>query len=266
MRKWWLAIAVMPVFAAAPASAWSQVELRGTQQDVLWLHSTKTGAAAAPVAVLFLPGDGGYRGAAKEMATTIAASGYDVAVWDTKRYLTSFTAKSGGLAVTDVGPDFAAMRQALVPRERPVILIGWSQGAAMSVVAAASAEGKAAFVGTILLALPDAGALAWRWRDNFSYLTGGKPGVPHFDTEPYLSQMAPLPTAVIQAGRDRFTARAVSRRLLSHLRHPRHLRTLEDASHDFGPDRSAMYRELSQAVHWIERHAHPAARPQAATR
>jgi dienelactone hydrolase len=229
---------------------WKDVALRGSQQHVLHLPGKHTHHTA----ILFLPGDGGWRGAAKDMAAAIATSGYDVFVWDTKHYLTSFTALQGQLHENEIGPDFAAMRRTLVPNaHQPVVLVGWSQGAAMSAVAAASPEGKAAYAGAILLALPDAGVLAWRWKDNLTYLTGKLPNEPAFSTENYLGQMSPLPAAVIQAGKDRFTAKQVSQRLISRMHRPRRVRTLEDAEHDFGPNRSAMYHELNAALLWITR-------------
>lgn len=242
---------------AAGVTHWSHVDLRGTQQDVLHLPAPASGRSHISAAILFLPGDGGWRGAAKEMASTMANSGYDVYVWDTKHYLASFTAKQGALKEGEIGSDFAAMRRALVPdAARTVILTGWSQGAAMSAVAAASPEGKQVFAGVILLALPDSGVLAWRWKDNFASLTGRAPNEPSFRTEPYLSHLSPLPTAVLQAGRDRFTAAHVSRQLLSHLRRPHRIHTFDEAGHDFGPDRSAFYRALNLALEWIDRREH----------
>jgi pimeloyl-ACP methyl ester carboxylesterase len=243
------------VCALAPAAlipGWNEVRIRDVAQDVLRIpaHSPRQSAS-----VLFLPGDGGWRGAAKDIAQAIAGSGYEVYVWDTKRYLASFTRGKSTLREEQIASDFAAMRVALgsTTNER-FVLLGWSQGAAMSVVAGASQEGKNAFAGVIALALPDAGVLGWRWRDNLCYLTGGTPKEPTFRTEPYLSRLAPLPTAVIQAGRDKFTPQAVSRRLLSHLRHPRRIRTLEEAEHDFDPERNRLFDQLRQSLDWITGH------------
>ncbi|MBY0506175.1 MAG: hypothetical protein K2X03_19820 [Bryobacteraceae bacterium] len=252
MTTRWLLWLWLPLPLVALSPGWNDVEVRGVRQEVLFL------AAKAPKhseAILFLPGDGGYRGAAKEMSRAMADSGYDVCVWDTKRYLSTFTARDGQLREEQLGGDFASIRAACVSGPgRRVILAGWSQGAAMSAVAGASPEGRHAFAGVVLLALPDTGVLAWRWKDSVAALWRGAPGGPQFATETYLARIAPLPLAVIQAGRDHFTPASVSKRMLASIRRPHHLRTLEDAEHDFGPNRGHMYEELNRALRWIQRH------------
>ena len=239
----------------AQGADWTQVDLRGEPQDILKI----TGAEPKRgVSVLFLPGDAGWRGAAKEMAQSMAGSGYDVYVWDIKRYLTGFTqGRRSTLTEEQIGPDAAAMRSAVAADpDKTVVLVGWSQGAAMSVLAAASQEGKRAFAGVIAMALPESGVLGWRWWDNLTWITRRPPHEPRFTTGPYLSRIAPLPVAVIQAGRDRFTPRMVSHRLLARLRRPRRIRTLEDAPHDFGPMRAALYQQVSESLGWILARVH----------
>src|SRR5512134_3496723 len=92
---------------AALHPGWNEVPIRDVPQDVLRIATPSPGKDTT---VLFLPGDGGWRGAAKDIAEAIAGSGYDVCVWDTKRYLTSFTRGRSTLREEQIAPDFAAMR------------------------------------------------------------------------------------------------------------------------------------------------------------
>jgi len=71
--------------------------IRGNEFALARLPSS---ANVSSVAVIFLPGDGGWRGTAVAMGRTIASWGYDVYGFDTKKYLAAFTISGafGGLA------------------------------------------------------------------------------------------------------------------------------------------------------------------------
>jgi type IV secretory pathway VirJ component len=56
--------------------------------------------------VLFVPGDGGWRGFAIVVAERMASWGYDVYGLDTSNYLESFTHKDDHLREADVMSDF----------------------------------------------------------------------------------------------------------------------------------------------------------------
>lgn len=251
MRGWWAgAIALYGLTGGPLHEGWNEVRIRGMAQHILRVDSVP---GAARAAVLFVPGDAGYRGAAREMARKLAENGRTVYVWDTKRYLESFSKHGGSLSTEDFGRDFRSMRLAIEPdRSARVLLAGWSQGAAMSVAAVAEEAPDPAFQGLLVLALPERGALRWDWVAGWVSLFGGTPAGPEFDTEPFLPMLRGFPVAVIQAGNDRFTARSVSRRFFLRLRHPHRARMLPSARHDFGPDRSELYAMLESDLEWLE--------------
>src|SRR6185295_8774725 len=67
-------------------SAW----VRSQAQDIYFYPAQ----GALRGSVLFVPGDGGWRGFAIDIAQVIAQGGYDVYGLDTKRYLESFTGRT----------------------------------------------------------------------------------------------------------------------------------------------------------------------------
>jgi pimeloyl-ACP methyl ester carboxylesterase len=233
--------------AAALTPGRNAVTVRGQQQDIYYFP-----ASAKPPRgkILFTPGDGGWRGAAITIANQIAAWGYDVYGWDTKRYLRSFTSDTAVLSEADVARDFHAVASTLAGVD-PVLLVGWSQGAAMSVLAAASARGeRPVFAGIVAIGLPETGVLGWRWKDDLTYVTKKEPDEPKFRTAKYVSEVAPLPFCIVQAGNDGYTPVATLDALYAGARPPRRLMVVPGASHAFSGHESEFYSRLREGLEW----------------
>ena len=84
--------------------------------------------------------------------------------------------------------DFAAAGS----RARP-ILVGVSEGAGLSVLAATDPATRTAIGGVIGLGLPDINELGWRWKDSLIYITHGTPNEPTFSTASVIGRMSPSP-------------------------------------------------------------------------
>ena len=95
--------------------------------------------------------------------------------------------------------DFAAAGS----RARP-ILVGVSEGAGLSVLAATDPATRTAIGGVIGLGLPDINELGWRWKDSLIYITHGTPNEPTFSTASVIGRMSPSPLAVIHSTHDEF--------------------------------------------------------------
>ena len=116
--------------------------LRGQPQEVYFFPAAPDSGRPAQK-VLFAPGDAGMWGTSVEMAKTIASWGYDVYGLDTKDYLSSFTGKTT-LKETEVMSDFRALARWISHgRPDPVILVGWSEGAGLCLLAAVPPENVA---------------------------------------------------------------------------------------------------------------------------
>ena len=140
------------------------VTIRGRSQSPTVRHARRG-------SVIVSSGDGGWI-TASHVAEVLAAKGYFVVGFDVKAYLESFTSGTTTLGTGDEPNDFEVLAEfaARATTSQP-ILIGVSEGAGLSVLAASDARMKAAIAGVIGLGLPDLNELGWRARDMLIYLT-----------------------------------------------------------------------------------------------
>jgi Bacterial virulence protein (VirJ) len=226
----------------------SAVTLRGREQR---LHLY--GAAAGPP-VLVTSGDGGWVHLAPRIAELLAARGYAVAGLDAKAYLSSFTKGSETLAAGDVSTDF---RQ-LVGFARHgrtadrVLLVGISEGAGLSVLAAANAGLQSSIQGVLGLGLLDENELGWRFRDSIIYWTKGIPREPLFRASDFIPRLGPVPLAEIHSTADEFAPLAKTRLLMQLPGGPKRQWVVTAADHRFSDDQGGLERSLDQALAWIE--------------
>jgi type IV secretory pathway VirJ component len=246
------AVLASTVYAfAAPARAQSTetVTIRGRSQ-VLRIYGARGGP---PVVVS--SGDGGWIHLAPHAAEVLAASGCFVVGFDVKAYLSSFT--SGGTTLRpDEVPgdyrrlaDFAARGSVLKP-----ILVGVSEGAGLSVMAASDPATKAAIAGVLGLGLPDVNELGWRWKDALIYLTHRVPHEPTFHTSALVDRVAPAPLAVIHSTRDEFVPLTEVQQVLAAAREPKKLWIVNASDHRFTSNLPEFDRRLLEAVAWISEH------------
>lgn len=246
---WLLLLAAGALWGAdgpALAAGRNRLDLRGQPQDVYYYRPAQT---AGKGAVLFLPGDGGWRGFAVDMAESLARAGFDVYGWDVKQYLSGFTRGKQTLREREMGEDVARLAASLRTRGR-ITLVGWSQGAAMAVLAAGTPENQRTFSGAVLLGLPEAGVLGWRLADNLSYLTKGEPNEPKFATAPYLRRVAPLRLGMIHSSQDEYVTAETARKLFGLAAEPKRLDVVEARDHRYSGGRADFFRVLEEQVRW----------------
>jgi pimeloyl-ACP methyl ester carboxylesterase len=244
----WLTPATLAAGEAVPQA----FVLRGEIQHLF--HIPAHGPAQSRPPILFVPGDGGWRGAAVDMGRMLAALGYEVYGFDVRRYLTGFTKRSGVLTEDQVASDMQqVVAQVASWSHAPVVLVGWSQGATMVVLAAARTGHKEMVGGVLTIALPEAGFLGWRWRDNLLALLRREAHEPEFQVAPLLPQVAPIPTWMVYGTRDRITPASAARRLVSLARRPRRRREIQGGNHRLGGHRAELFASLRSGLAWLER-------------
>ena len=237
-------------YATGPVSQTIQtLELRGRPQK-LRLYGARGGP---PVVVS--SGDGGWIHLAPHVAEVLAAKGFFVVGFDTRAYLESFTAGQRTLSQGDEPADYQAIVE-LAGRgaSRKPILIGISEGAGLSVLAATDPGTKRAIAGVIGLGLGDLNELGWRWRDALIYLTHGTPNEPAFSVAAMAGQVSPLPLAAIHSSRDEFVPLAEVERLLDAARDPKKIWVVPAADHRFSDNLAELDRRLLEAITWIRGH------------
>lgn len=118
------------------------------------------------------------------MAQTMASWGYEVYGLDVKKYLGSFTSDNVKLKETDVMADYRRLAQWMANgKEEKIMLVGWSQGAGMNLLAGTPADNKKIFTGMICIGLTPECVLGWKFSDEFADAFKKMPNEPKFRSE-----------------------------------------------------------------------------------
>lgn len=206
----------------------------------------------APVVVA--SGDGGWIHLGPKVAGLLARNGYFVVGLDSRQYLSVFTSGSVTLKAEDVPGDFKLLADYAASKgngAKPV-LVGVSEGAGLSVLAAVDPLLKPVLSGVIGLGLPDINELGWRWRDSIIYLTHKVPNEPTFSVEQIIDRVAPLPLAALHATGDEFVSVPIIRRMMSKAREPSRLWVIQASDHQFTGNQKEFEARVIEALAWIK--------------
>jgi fermentation-respiration switch protein FrsA (DUF1100 family) len=249
-----LLLSVVTVTTAIGADSTRQsteaLAIRGRVQT-LRLYGDRSGEP-----VVLSSSDGGWVRLAPHIAGMLATNGFFVVGLDVKGYLESFTSGATTLGVEDAPGDYRVLADvaAKATHRRP-ILIGVSEGAGLSVLAATDPLTKAAIGGVIGVGLPDASELGWRWKDSLIYLTHGVPNEPTFRTSDLIGKVAPVPLGVVHSTHDEFFSVADVQKLFAGLRDPKKLWVVAAADHRFSDNLPEFDQRLLEAIAWATQNA-----------
>lgn len=252
--KWASTVAILcflPAIAAAELHPdLNHVVIRGQQQNVYFIPAAK-GASASKGTVLFSPGDGGWRGFAVSMAEHIAAAGYDTYGFDTHVYLSSFTTKESTLSPLDVMRDYGELiRHIQGGNPAPVLLVGWSEGAGLNVLAAAAADNAALIAGVIAIGLPTRSILGWRAADTMTWITKKLPKEPTFASSEFLAKLE-VPFFVIHSRGDEFTPLSDAQQMFTLTKSPKRFVIINARNHRFDGARDEFFAQLINGLQWL---------------
>jgi fermentation-respiration switch protein FrsA (DUF1100 family) len=130
-------------------------------------------------------------------------------------------------------------------------LIGVSEGAGLSVLAATDPDTKRSIGGVLALGLPDMNELAWRWKDALIYITHGAPKEPMFSTAAIIGKVAPLPLAAIHSTRDEFVSIDELNRIIASANQPNKVWIVNASNHRFSDNLGEFDQRLLEALAWI---------------
>ena len=245
-----LLVLAFSLSAAAQAQARATLRLRGQDQP-LHLYGPRGGT---PVVVS--SGDGGWTHLGPDVAEFLGERGFFVVGFDCKHYLSSFTSGPVTLAPSDVPRDYQALVDyARGERSVPVLLVGVSEGAGLSVLAASEPRLQSSLLGVLGLGLPDVNELGWRFSDSTIYLTHKTPNEPTFKAADYLPQLGALPLFAIHATHDEFVPVAEIQRLMALPGGPKKLVVLEASDHRFSDKQPELQKAIVDAVDWMKSQA-----------
>ena len=198
-------------------------------------------------------GDGGWTHLGPDVAEFLGGRGYFVVGFDCKHYLSSFTSGTVALGASDVPRDYRALVDyARGGRPVPVLLVGVSEGAGLSVLAASEPSLQTSLLGVLGLGLPDVNELGWRFSDSTIYFTHKTPNEPTFKSADYLPRLGALPLAAIHATHDEFVPIGEIQRLMALPGGPRKLVVLEAADHRFSDQQPELQKAILGAVDWMK--------------
>ena len=247
-----LRLLVLVCCAAVPAAAQSTeaLSIRGHPQS-LRIYGARGGQP-----VIVSSGDGGWIHLGPHVAELLGAKGYFVVGFDAKAYLESFTSGRATVRPEDEPGDYKALTDfaSAGSRLRP-ILVGVSEGAGLSVLAATDPATRSAIAGVVGLGLPDINELGWRWKDALIYVTHGIPNEPTFSTATLVNKVAPVPLAAIHSTRDEFVPLSEIQRVLSAAREPKKLWLVNAGDHRFSDNLAEFDRRLLEALGWVVQQA-----------
>jgi fermentation-respiration switch protein FrsA (DUF1100 family) len=243
---------VLSTTRGADAQARESLVVRGHEQS-LRVYGTRGGPP-----VIVSSGDGGWMHLGPHVAETLAARGFFVVGFDVKAYLESFTAGHLTLSPTDEPGDYKVLADyaARGSTQKP-ILIGVSEGAGLSVLAATDPRTKRSIAGVIGLGLPDLNELGWRWKDSLIYVTHGVPKEPTFSTATIVGRVSPTPLGAIHSTQDEFVAVSAVQKVLDQAKEPKKLWIVKAADHRFSDNLAEFDRRLLEAIAWINQNVAP---------
>ena len=233
--------------AATPAPRTDSLTIRGHAQT-LHVYGERGGPAA-----IVSSGDGGWVHLGPDVAAFLASEGYFVVGFDAKAYLSGFTTNSATLSVDDVPRDYAALvdHAAQGAPGRP-LLVGVSEGAGLSLLAATAPDVQARVEGVIALGLPEKNELGWRWRDSVIYVTKKVPNEPTFSAREFAGRVAPVPLAAIHSTNDEFVPVPEVREILARAREPKRLWVVDSKNHRFSDNQPELQRSIREAISWTQ--------------
>jgi pimeloyl-ACP methyl ester carboxylesterase len=239
------AVVLAPSLAVAETKA--TLLVRGQEQTVR-LYGPRTGP---PIVVS--SGDGGWTHLGPDVAAFLETRGFFVVGFDCKHYLSSFTSGAKTLAPADVPIDYRSLIDyARGGRAEPVLLVGVSEGAGLSVLAASDPGLQPSLRGVLALGLPDLNELGWRFSDSMIYVTHKAPNEPMFRAADYVPRLGATPLAAIHATHDEFVPVDEVKRLMALPGGPKKLVILEAADHRFSDNQPALQKAVLEALDWMK--------------
>jgi len=203
--------------------------------------------------VIVSSGDGGWIHLAPHVAEALSSNGFFVVGFDSRSYLESMTSDKSGLRVEDEPADYRVLAEfASRGSTRKPILIGVSEGAGLSVLAATDPETKRVIGGVVGLGLPESNELAWHWKDAMIYVTHATPKEPTFSASAVIGKVAPLPLAVIHSTHDEFVPIDELNRVFAAAKEPRKLWIVKASNHRFSDNLKEFDQRLVEALEWVK--------------
>jgi pimeloyl-ACP methyl ester carboxylesterase len=237
------------------AGALERVQTITLHKRPVELHlACRRGEPTGAPLVLYVTGDGGWRGADPLVFRTLVQWGYPAAGMEARSYLDHLGDLAEKATPRRLARDYAAIlaharRELGLAAATPVVLVGFSRGAGLAVLAASQRRLRRHVLGVVAVALTQEED---ELRLEPAGTTTSGPGVSDV-IDPYqvLPRLGSLPLTVIQSTHDHYVAAADARRLFGEDTPSRRLVAIESDGHTFGGSRDKLLEALREALVWI---------------
>ncbi len=262
MRKAWLAFTLLAALAGcAPRVHFPDgvllsdvtVVLNGHAID---LHFANPQATSSMPLLVYATGDGGWHRKDLDAYHHLVMLGYPIVGFDAHEYVTHLgprTETTPARLASDYAHIIRTAKAVLhLAPDRPVVLVGVSRGAGLSVVAAGQRLLRPSIAGVLAIALTrEEEYVVWLRRLR---LGGPRPRTPEMvETYQYLPLLGTMPVAVIQSTHDNYLPAAEARTLFGPDTEHRRFEPIESRNHSFSDARGTLYAEMESSLEWIDR-------------
>jgi dienelactone hydrolase len=250
----WLALVLVATHADAAGVRKLDFPVRGKTLTLTVYEPPRSGQTPAKGTIVMGSGDVGWVGLGPAMADDFSALGYIVVGVNVRQYLSTFTEGKQHLDQREVRDDYGAMSE-LLRRERllqrPVIVSGVSEGAALAVLAGSDPKNHVWIDGVITMGLPPSAELAWRWTDVASWVTKRDADEPSFAPHEVIASVSPVPLVMIQSRKDEYVSESDYKRFESTARDPKKLVLIDASNHRFTDRRPELRAAYASGLDWI---------------
>lgn len=233
-----------------------KVSLHGRLLDLHLGHSLPT-SGSVPL-VVYASGDGGWFGAAIGMYEAIVRAGYPAVGFSVRAYLGLLSHTPEAISTGQLAVDYAEIiqqaRSALGEAPTvPVLLTGWSRGAAFSLLAASESSIQPEVLGVIAIGLPSKEELNIRRRGKHIFVANHHSSRLHviFETYDVVPGLSSLKISLIQSTHDDFLPAAAARTMFGPDSNMRRFYAVEARNHRFSGGTDAFRHSLVESLSWI---------------
>jgi pimeloyl-ACP methyl ester carboxylesterase len=218
----------------------------------LRLHFANAQAPVMRPLLVYATGDGGMHRKDLDTYRHLVSWGYPIVGFDARDYVKHLGPGSDTTTPRRLASDYVRIidsaRETLgIDARRPVVLIGVSRGAGLSVIAAGQL--RQVVSGVVAVALTQEEEYV-RWYRRLRVLREQRRAV-MVDVYEYLVRLRDLPLAVVQSTHDHYLPAAKARVLFGPDTQRRWFQSIEAHNHNFGGARSLMYNAVQAALSWV---------------
>lgn len=206
--------------------------------------------------VIYATGDGGWRGKDLQTYKQLVSWGYPLAGFSSPDYLKHLGTKTTTPAV--VATDYLTIEQFAksslgFSSDIPIVLVGVSRGAGLSVVAAGQQVLQPVLSGVVTVGLTKEEEYVHRFRWLRLYPSLPRIAMPvMLQVYDYLPQLGTLPLAVVQSTHDQYLPASAARELFGPDTDFHRFQAIEARDHNFSNARQAMYAALQESLNWVD--------------